>query len=143
MYSIICQRRCSQYFLHALIQPQVRNMVIQPGTIHYATRFLAERCEALMSFSLTGSHHMNPEHFIPIFKNFPHLVKIDLSDNIIDDRAFDNIGSTCHSLRVLLVSGSTISDLGLKFLSRSEQNIPREYLALLLSVTVKSPDLAW
>ena len=38
--SIICQRKCSQYFLHVLIQPQVRNIEIQPGTIHYAIAFL-------------------------------------------------------------------------------------------------------
>ena len=40
MTSIICQRKCSQYFLHVLIQPQVRNIEIQPGTIHYAIAFL-------------------------------------------------------------------------------------------------------
>ena len=101
MYAIICQRRCSHYFLHALIQPQVRNIVIQPGTIHYAIAFLEERCPSLQSLALTGSHHMNPEHFIPVFKNFPSLVKIDLSDNIIDDRAFNNIGATCHRLKIL------------------------------------------
>lgn len=126
MYTIICQKKCSNYFLHSLVQPQVRNIVIQPGTIHYAIAFLQERCQALRSIALTGSHHMNPEHFIPVFKSFPRLVKIDLSENIIDDRAFDNIGATCQLLKVLNVSGSTISDLGLKFLSRSEENIPRK-----------------
>ena len=40
MTSIISQRKCSQYFLHVLIQPQVRNIEIQPGTIHYAIAFL-------------------------------------------------------------------------------------------------------
>lgn len=126
MYTIICQKKCSNYFLHSLVQPQVRNIIIQPGTIHYAIAFLQERCQALRSIALTGSHHMNPEHFIPVFKSFPRLVKIDLSENIIDDRAFDNIGATCQLLKILNVSGSTISDLGLKFLSRSEENIPRK-----------------
>ena len=90
------------------------------------TSVLQDRCKALQSFKLTGSHSMNPEHFIPVFKHFPRLVKIDLSENLIDDRAFNNIGANCHFLRVLNVSGSSISDLGLKFLSRSEQNVPRK-----------------
>ena len=40
MTSIICQKKCSHYFLHVLIQPQVRNIEIQPGTVHYAIAFL-------------------------------------------------------------------------------------------------------
>ena len=35
-----------------------------------------------------------------VFASFPHLVRIDLSDTCIDDRAFDTIGSHCKGLQV-------------------------------------------
>ena len=37
---------------------------------------------------------------IRVFASFPHLVRIDLSDTCIDDRAFDTIGSHCKGLQV-------------------------------------------
>ena len=113
--------------IHIQIYISLTDLVVisQPGTIHFALHFLQERCKNLLTFVLSGSTLMNPELFIPVFKHFPKLTKIDLSGNVIDDRAFENIGSTCHNLRYLDVSRSTISDLGLRFLSRSGQNIPR------------------
>ena len=125
MYSVICRRKCGPQYLHVLIQPQIRHIVIQPGTIHFALSFLQQRCQRLQSLDLTGSTHMNPELFIPVFKHFPNLVTLNLCDNVIDDRSFNNIGITCHSLRHLNVGRSTISDLGLQFLSRSQQNVGR------------------
>lgn len=125
MYTVICSRRCGPQYLHALIQPQIRSIVIQPGTIHFAISYLQKRCSQLASMNLSGSTHMNPELFIPVFKHFSNLVSLNLSDNVIDDRSFNNIGLTCHRLRHLNVSRSTISDLGLQFLSRSEHNVPR------------------
>ena len=123
--SIICRRRCAAHYLHVLIQPQIRHLEIQPGTIHHAITLLQERCRGLRSLSLTGSTHVNPELFIPIFQHFPNLVKIDLSGNVIDDRTFGHIGVTCHRLRSLDVSRSTVSDMALQLLSRSQHNIPR------------------
>ena len=49
--------------------------------------------KSLSRLTLTS---MNPELFIPVFKHFPNLIKIDLSGNIMDDRAFDSIGQVCH-----------------------------------------------
>ena len=125
MYTVICSKRCGPLYLHALIQPQIRSIVIQPGTIHFAIAYLQKRCSQLASMNLSGSTHMNPELFIPVFKHFSNLMRLNLSDNVIDDRSFNNIGMTCHRLRHLNVSRSTISDLGLQFLSRSEHNVPR------------------
>ena len=135
------RKRCSAHYLHALIQPQIRGLEVQAGTIHHALGLLQQRCPGLETFSLTGSTSANPELFIPVFKHFPNLTKIDLSGNIMDDRAFDSIGQVCHRynmqylnqlktklwfrLRYLNVTRSTISDTGLKFLSRSSQNVPR------------------
>ena len=112
MYSVICRynlpcivirtmtfcvrKRCSAHYLHALVQPQIRGMEVQAGTIHHALSLLQQRCPSLQTFSLTGSTSMNPELFIPVFKHFPNLTKIDLSGNIMDDRAFDSIGQVCH-----------------------------------------------
>ena len=134
MYSVICRKKCCAHYLHCLIQPQIRHLEIQPGTIHHAISFLQSRCRGLQSLVLCGSTHMNPELFIPVFKHFPNLVKIDLSGNVMDDRSFDNIGATCHVLRYLNVSRSTISDLGLRFLSRSQQNVPRCQLLVYINL---------
>ena len=125
LYTLICSKRCSSYYLNILIQPQIRQLKIQPGTVHYAISFLQERCPKLQCLELTGSVDIIPEFFITVFASFPHLVKINLSGNVIDERSFETIGSTCHNLTVLNVGGSTITDHGLKFLSRSAQNIPR------------------
>ena len=98
----ILRRRCAAHYLHALIQPQIRVLEVQLGTIHHALGLAQQRCRLLQSLSLTGSTSMNPELFIPVFKHFPNLIKIDLSGNIIDDRAFENIGVTCHRWMTLL-----------------------------------------
>ena len=90
------RKRCSAHYLHALIQPQIRGLEVQAGTIHHALGLLQQRCPGLETFSLTGSTSANPELFIPVFKHFPNLTKIDLSGNIMDDRAFDSIGQVCH-----------------------------------------------
>ena len=125
LYMILCRKRCSSYYLHLLIQPQLRRFKIQPGTVHYALGFLQDRCPKLQCLELTGSVDIIPEFFITVFRSFPYLVKINLHGNVIDERSFDTIGSTCHGLVVLNVGHSTITDCGLKFLSRSEQNTPR------------------
>ena len=125
LYTLLCRKRCSSYYLHVLIQPQIRKFEIQPGTVHYAIGFLQERCPKLQCLELTGSVDIMPEFFIPVFKFFPCLVKINLHGNVIDERSFDTIGSTCHSLAVLNVGNSTITDCALKFLSRSAEKIPR------------------
>ena len=125
MYSVICRRRCFAHYLHVLIQPQIRHLEIQPGTIHHAITFLQQRCAQLRSLSLTSSTFLNPELFIPIFQHFPNLVKLNLSGTVIDDRAFATIAATCHKLRYLNVSRSTISAWGLLALSISDHNILR------------------
>jgi len=125
LYTILCRKRCTSSHLNILIQPQIRKLKIQPGSIHYAINFLQKRCPRLQCLELTGSVDIIPEFFISVFASFPHLVKINLSGNVIDERSFETIGTTCHNLVVLNVSGSTVSDCGLKFLSRSNQNIPR------------------
>ena len=66
------------------------------GTIHYALGLLQQRCPGLLTLRLTDSTSVNPELFIPVFRHFPNLTKIDLSGNIMDDRAFDSIGQVCH-----------------------------------------------
>ena len=121
--------------MNILIQPQIRNFKIQPGTIHYAIVYLQQRCPKLENFELTGSIDVIPDFFIPVFSYFPNLVKINLSGNVIDDRAFETIGIYCQNLQHLNVSGSTIQDGGLRDLSKSPQNIPRckklKYINLL------------
>jgi len=124
LYEILCRKRCSSFYLNILIQPQIRTFKIQPGTIHYATVFLQRRCPKLESFELTGSIDVNPEFFIDVFSSFPNLVKLDLSGNVIDDRAFETIGIHCQSLQHLNVSSSTIQDGGLRYVSVSPQNVP-------------------
>ena len=125
LYEILCRKRCSSYYLNILIQPQIRNFKIQPGTIHYAIVYLQQRCPKLENFELTGSIDVIPDFFIPVFSYFPNLVKINLSGNVIDDRAFETIGIYCQNLQHLNASGSTIQDGGLRDLSKSPQNIPR------------------
>ena len=125
VYEVLCRKTCSSYYLNILIQPQIRNFKIQLGSIHYATVFLQQRCPMLENFELTGSIDVIPEFFISVFSHFPHLVKINLSGNVIDDRSFETIGISCHNLQHLNVCGSTIQDAGLRFLSSSKQNIPR------------------
>ena len=90
------RKRCSAHYLHALIQPQIRGLEVQAGTIHHALGLLQQRCPGLETLSLTGSTSANPELFIPVFRHFPNLTKIDLNGNIMDDRAFDSIGQVCH-----------------------------------------------
>ena len=38
-----------------------------------------------------------------VFASFPNLVRINLADTCIDDRAFDTIGSHCKGLQVILM----------------------------------------
>ena len=116
LYTLLCRKRCSSYYLHVLIQPQIRKFEIQPGTVHYAIGFLQERCPKLQCLELTGSVDIIPEFFITVFKFFPCLVKINLHGNVIDERSLDTFRSTCHSLAGLNVGNSTITDCALKFL---------------------------
>ena len=39
MLKELCSRRCSAYHLHLLIQPQVRRLQVQSGTVHHALHF--------------------------------------------------------------------------------------------------------
>ena len=48
------------------------------GTIHHALGLLQQRCPGLLTLSLTDSTSVNPELFIPVFRHFPHLTKINL-----------------------------------------------------------------
>ena len=61
LYEILCQKRYSSYYLNILIQPQIRNFKIQPGTIHYAIVYLQQRCPKLESFELTGLIDVIPD----------------------------------------------------------------------------------
>jgi len=141
LYDVLCRKRCSSSYLNILIQPQIRNFKVQPGTIHYAIGYLQQRCPKLETFELTSSIDIVPDFFINVFLYFPHLVKINLSGNVIDDRSFETIGVTCQKLQHLNVSGSTISGCGLKFISKSNQNVPRckklQHLNILKTILTK------
>lgn len=117
MLKELCSRRCSAYHLHLLIQPQVRRLQVQSGTVHHALHFSQLRCAGLQCIEIKSERDIIPELFIRVFSAFPRLVRIDLSGTCIDDRAFNTIGSTCKLLRLLELSNSTVSDTGLRFLS--------------------------
>jgi len=114
----VCRQRCSALHLHLLIQPQLRKLKVQSGTVHHALHFLQLRCPGLRCIELGSQRDIVPELFIRVFASFPHLVRIDLSDTCIDDRAFDTIGSHCKGLQVLEISHSTVTDNGLRFISQ-------------------------
>jgi len=114
----VCRQRCSALHLHLLIQPQLRKLKVQAGTVHHALHFLQLRCPGLRCIELGSQRDIIPELFIRVFASFPNLVRINLADTCIDDRAFDTIGSHCRGLQVLEVSQSTVTDNGLRFISQ-------------------------
>ena len=84
---------------------------------HIQTKLLTKNCRKLKSIDFTFSRNIAPTFYTSFFKHFPHLIRIDLEGTILDNETFNTIGGTCHHLRELNVSASTVTDTGLEYLS--------------------------
>ena len=84
---------------------------------HIQTKLLSRNCNKLKSLEFTYSTNIQPTFYTKFFKNFPNLIRINLEGTILDNESFDSIGGTCHQLRDLNVSATTITDSGLEYLS--------------------------
>jgi len=104
-------------------------------------KFLKERCGGLKALELKHSQDAPPNVYHGLFQHFPHLVKLNLSGTIIDDQSFESLGAHCHNLRDLNLSSTSISDIALKLISVSPQNVPRcqELVCLNLDNTRVTP----
>ena len=65
------------------------------------------------------SKSIAPTFYTKFFTHFPKLTIINLQETILDNESFNSIGETCHLLKELNASGSTITDTGLQYLSYS------------------------
>ena len=92
-------------------------MITCRSSRHIQTKLVSQKCKNLKRIDFTSSKSIAPNFYIKFFTHFPSLQIINLQGTILDNESFDSIGETCHQLKELNVSGSTITDTGLQYLS--------------------------
>ncbi|KAM4900635.1 uncharacterized protein FYW23_003706 isoform 1-T1 [Sylvia borin] len=113
-------RRLSRAALHLLLLPHLRQLSLRPCPTlanNALGHLIVTRCQGLSVLDLGGCGRLSPSVLVDLAEGLPRLTRLGLAHTQANIQVLSAVGSCCHNLRELDVSGcKKVTPRGLRHL---------------------------